>query len=119
MGTVLGVRLRSLAAAPLAGLIAFAPFADASPTQSCGSVSYTFPHTHDEGHAALNNLRASEISCTTARAAARTFLITGKAPASWHASLRTVVIRTNGKANTVSEEILTDGLARVTGDIAN
>ena len=86
---------------------------------NCGGVSYTFPHTHDEGHAALNDLRASGVSCSTARSVARTFLIRGKAPESWHASLKTIVTRTQGRANTVGEEVLTHGAARVTGDVAN
>ena len=111
--------LRSLAAAPLVGLLALAPSAGASAPMNCGSVSYTFPHTHDEGHAALNDLWASGISCTTARSVAHTFLIHGKAPESWHASLKTIVTRAHGRANTVGEEVLTHGAARVTGDIAN
>jgi hypothetical protein len=50
---------------------------------------------------------------------ANAFLATGKAPQNWHATMKTVVIHVNGHANTVGEEILTRGNARVTGDIAN
>ncbi len=100
-------------------LVAVAPAANASTGTSCAGVSYTVPHTNDEGHAALNNLRAVKVSCATARAVAKLFLVGRKAPKGWHAAHRTVVVRTNGRADTVSEEILTDGSARVTGDIAN
>jgi hypothetical protein len=112
-------RLRSLAAAPLIALLALAPGAGASPATNCGSVSYTVPQTHDEGHAALNNLRASGVPCTTARSVAHTFLSSGKAPEGWHTARKTIVTRTDGRANTVEAEILTHGAARVTGEIAN
>jgi hypothetical protein len=85
----------------------------------CGSVSYTIPHTGDHGHAALNNLTAVDVSCRVARSVARSFLRGAKPPQGWHASAKTVVMRLNGQAYTVSEEILTRGAARVTGDIAN
>jgi hypothetical protein len=103
----------------MVGLIAFASSASAAATKSCGSVSYTVPHTHEQGHAALNSLTAVNVSCATARSVANAFLATGKAPQNWHATMKTVVIHVNGHANTVGEEILTRGNARVTGDIAN
>jgi hypothetical protein len=77
--------------------------------EHCGSVSYTFPHTDDHGHAALNNLTAVGVSCPAARSVAEEFLVTGKPPSSWHA--------THGKMG--GEAIFTRGTARITGDIAN
>jgi hypothetical protein len=116
---VLAVVLCGLAVAGVFGMIMFAPAANAFATANCRSVSYTFPHTHGEGHAALNNLRAINVSCAAADSVARRFLIAGKAPEHWHASVKTVVRYIKGQANTVSEEILAHGDARVTGDIAN
>jgi hypothetical protein len=83
--------------------------AGAPAPKSCGSVSYTFPHTGGHGHAALNNLRAVGVSCLTARSVANDFLVTGKPPRDWHATLKT----------TVGEEIFTRGKARVIGDVDN
>jgi hypothetical protein len=83
-------------------------FAPVQP-KSCGSVSYTFPHTGGHGHAALNNLAAVGVSCATARSVARDFLLTGRPPRGWHATLGT----------NAGQEILTRGRARVSGDIAN
>jgi hypothetical protein len=77
--------------------------------KKCGSVSYTFPHTDGHGHAALNNLKAVGVSCSTARAVANDFLVTGKPPKNWHASLRA----------SVGEEVFTRGKARVAGDVDN
>jgi hypothetical protein len=85
----------------------FSP-AGASTRRRCGSVSYTFPHTDDHGHAALNNLTAVDVSCATARSVARALIVTGRAPKHWHAAMKSS-----------GEEVLTDGRARVTGDIAN
>lgn len=91
----------------------------ASPqASSCGAVSYTFPHTHDEGHAAMNYLTALNVSCKTARAVASTFL-KGQVPKQWHSTMKSVVVHRSGEIETVSEEILSRGNARVTGDIAN
>jgi len=101
------------------GLLAFVPAVLASTTRACGSVSYTIPHTGNHGHAALNNLTASEATCTTARSVASSFLVTRKAPAGWHVGSKTIVTHSYGHANSVSEEIFTRGPARVTGDLAN
>jgi hypothetical protein len=90
-------------------------FPTAPKTTTCGSVSYTFPGTHGEGHAALNNLTASSVSCATARAVARAFIANHKLPAGWRAMSKTVV--SNGY--TLGEEVLTRGSARVIGDLAN
>jgi len=87
--------------------------------KSCGSVSYTFPHTGGQAHAALNNLTAVAVSCVTARSVAHAFLAAGKPPRNWHAALKTVVTHIDGQANTVGEEIFTRGKARVTGDVDN
>jgi hypothetical protein len=111
--------LRAPAAAGLVGLLAFAPSASASATRDCAAVSVTIPHTKNHGHAALNNLRASAVTCETARSIARVFLLTTKAPEHWHASTATVRTHSNGRTNTVSEVILTRGTARVSGDLAN
>jgi hypothetical protein len=81
----------------------------AAPPKNCGSVSYTFPHTGGHGHAALNNLTAVGVSCLTARSVANDFLVTGKPPRNWQATLKT----------TVGEEIFASGKARVTGDVDN
>ena len=90
----------------------------ASPTTAsaatCGSVSYTFPGTHGQGHAALNNLTASGVSCSTARTVAKAFLAGHKSPKGWHAMSKTVV----SHGNTL-EEIFTRGSARIVGDVAN
>jgi hypothetical protein len=96
----------------------FSPTSAPAP-KSCGSVSYTLPHTGGHAHAALNNLTAVGVSCVTARSVANAFLITGKPPKNWHATMKTVVTHIDGQANTVGEEILTRGKARVTGDIDN
>lgn len=77
--------------------------------KNCGSVSYTFPHTDDHGHAALNNLTAVGVSCLIARSVAGDFLVTGKPPKNWHATIG----RTGGEA------VFTRGAARVTGELAN
>ncbi len=84
----------------------FAP-AGALAIKRCGSVSYTFPHTDNHGHAALNNLTAAGVSCKTARSVARTLIVTGRPPKHWRAK------RKGG------EEILSKGDARVTGYLAN
>jgi hypothetical protein len=87
-----------------------APSPASAPTpKRCGGVSYTFPHTDGHGHAALNNLTAVGVSCSTARTVASDFLVTGKPPRNWHATSKL-----DG-----GEEILTRGKARVTGDLAN
>ncbi len=83
-------------------------FAPAGAT-SCGSVSYTFPHTNGEGRAALNRLMAVGVSCATARSLASAFLATGKPSRYWHA-----VTKLNS-----GEEVFTRGKARVTGYLAN
>jgi hypothetical protein len=88
-------------------------------SKNCGSVNYTFPHTGGHAHAALNNLTAVAVSCVTARSVAHAFLVTGKPPKSWHATLKTVVTHIDGQANTVSKEIFIRGKARVTGDVDN
>jgi hypothetical protein len=85
----------------------FSP-ASAQP-KSCGSVSYTFPHTDGHGHAALNNLTAVGVSCSAARSVAEDFLVTGKPPRNWHTARDT----------TVGQVILARGAARVTGDVDN
>jgi hypothetical protein len=77
--------------------------------KSCGSVSYTFPHTGGHGHAALNNLRAVGVGCSAARSLARDFLMTGKPPRGWHATFET----SDGR------QIFTRGTARVTGELDN
>jgi hypothetical protein len=110
--------LRACGLALTMGLTAI-PAASASAATRCGNVSYTIPNTNDEGHAALNNVAAVNVSCRTARSVARTFLVTGKAPRGWHASTKNVITHVNGQANTVTEEILARRTARVTGDIAN
>jgi hypothetical protein len=92
--------------------------ATSSTTKSCGSASYTFPHTNDEAHAAMNYLAALNLSCATAHSLAETFLA-GTIPAGWHASMKLVVVHRSGQTNTVDEEILTRGNERITGDIAN
>ena len=97
------------------GFIALAASADASVTEHCGSVSYTYPCTHGHGHGALNNLTAVNVSCARARSVSKTFLIIHKAPEHWHARTRMVVI----DGSTVGEEIFTRGRARVGGDLAN
>ncbi|HXB64446.1 MAG TPA: hypothetical protein VNV42_06160 [Solirubrobacteraceae bacterium] len=97
------------------GALAAASPATASAATACGGVSYTFPGTHGEGHAALNNLTASGVSCRTARAVAKAFLAGHKSPKGWHAMSKTVV----SHGNTLGEQIFTRGSARVVGDIAN
>lgn len=100
----------------MAGAFTTAPSpAIASAATACGSVSYTVPHTHDEGHAALNDLTAAGVSCSTARTVARAFLAGHRSPKGWHATSKTVVSR----GNTIGEEIFTRGSARIVGDIAN
>ena len=83
----------------------------------CGSVSYTLPHTDGHGHAALNNLAAIDVSCVTARSVAHAFLVSGKPPGSWHAALKILSTHIDGRADTVGEEIITHGAARVSGDL--
>jgi hypothetical protein len=78
-------------------------------------VSYTFPGTHGQGHAALNNLTASGVSCSTARAVAKAFLAGDKTPKGWHAMSKTVV----SHGSTIGEVIFTRGSARIIGDVAN
>jgi hypothetical protein len=95
----------------------FAPRTAPAPTR-CAGVSYTFPHTDDHGHVALNNLTAAGVSCATARSVARTFIITGRPPRHWHAAMKQVSAHIGREHVTVGEEILTRGNARVTGDIA-
>ncbi len=108
--------MRSVLIALLAaGALHAAVPATASTATACGSVSYTFPGTHGQGHAALNNLTASGVSCSTARAVARAFLAGHKPPKGRHAMSKTVVSR----GNTLGEEILTRGSARIVGDVAN
>ena len=111
--------VRTLAGAAIVVASAFAPLANASTSTSCGRVSVTIPHTKSHGHAALNNLKAINVACATARAVAQTFLLTKKAPKNWRATSKMAVTHVNGQANTVTEEILTRGSERVTGDIAN
>lgn len=94
----------------------FSPASAPAPT-SCGSVSYTFPHTDGHGHAALNNLTAINVSCVTARSVAHAFLATGKPPKHWHAAVRMVTTHIDGQADTVGEEVITHAGARVTGDV--
>lgn len=95
-------------------LLAAAPAAAPAAT-ACGSVSYTVPGSHGEGHAALNNLTTSGVSCTTARTVAKAFLADRKLPKGWHARSKTVVRH----GETIGEEILTRNSARVVGDVAN
>jgi len=83
-------------------------FPPARPSR-CASVSYTFPHTENHGHAALNNLTAVGVACSTARSVAREFLITGMPPKGWRQDLKAAV----GKV------VLKRGSATVAGDIAN
>ncbi len=90
-------------------------FPTASATTACGSVSYTFPGTHGEGRVALNNLTASGVSCATARTVASAFIANHKLPPGWHAMSKTVV----SHGNTLGEEVLARGSARVIGDLAN
>jgi hypothetical protein len=97
------------------GVLAVALPASASAATACGGVSYTFPGTHDEGHAALNNLTASGVSCSTARAVAEAFLAGHKTPEGWRVRPKTV----ESHGNTIGEEIFTRGSARIVGDIAN
>ncbi|HEV3321590.1 MAG TPA: hypothetical protein VG147_05295 [Solirubrobacteraceae bacterium] len=108
--------MRSVLIALLAtgALVAASP-ATASAATACGSVSYTFPGTHGQGRAALNDLTAFGVSCSTARAVAKAFLAGHKTPKGWHAMSKTVVSR----GNTIGEEIFTRGSARIIGDIAN
>lgn len=106
----------ALTAALLAGaLAAAAPPAAASAATACGSVSYTVPGTHGGGHAALNDLTASGVSCATARIVAHAFLANRKLPRGWRA--RSQMVRRHGE--TVSEEVLQRGSARVAGELAN
>jgi hypothetical protein len=108
--------MRSVLIALLAtGALAAASPASASAAAACGSVSYTIPGTHDHGHAALNNLTASGVSCSTARAVAKAFLVGHKRPMGWYATSKTVV----SHGNTIGEEIFTHGSARIVGDVDN
>jgi hypothetical protein len=99
----------------IGALTAPVPTTAAAAATACGSVSYTVPHTHDEGHAALNNLAVSGVQCATARTVAKTFLASHKPPQGWHAMSKTLV----SHGQTIGEEIFTRGAARVVGDIAN
>jgi hypothetical protein len=87
----------------------------ASPPAACGSVSYTIPGSHGQGHAALNDLTASGVSCSTARTVAKEFLTSHRTPKGWHATSKVVV----SHGNTLGEQIFTRGSARVIGDLAN
>ncbi len=108
--------MRSVLVALLAaGALAAAWPVTASAATACGSVSYTIPGTRGEGHAALNNLTASGVSCSGARAVAKAFLVGHKLPKGWHAISKTVV----SHGNTTGEEIFKHGSARVVGDVAN
>jgi hypothetical protein len=108
--------MRGLPIALLAAGALLAPASAAAATsRACGSVSYTVPGSHGEGHAALNDLTASGVSCATARAVAEAFLADRKLPQGWHARLRTVVRH----GETLGEEIITRGSARIVGDMAN
>jgi hypothetical protein len=98
-----------------AGAFATASSVTASAVTACGSVSHTAPGTRGEGHAALNNLTASGVSCSKARAVAKAFLVDHKLPKGWHAISKTVV----SYGNTTGEEIFKHGSARVVGDVAN
>jgi hypothetical protein len=106
--------MRSVLIALLAA-VALALPSTASAATACGSVSYAILGTHDQGHAALNNLTASGVSCSTARAVAKAFLAGHKPPKDWRAMSKTVV----SHGNTIGEEIFTRGSARVIGDVAN
>jgi hypothetical protein len=97
------------------GALAAASPLVASAATACGRVSYTIPGTHDQGHAALNNLTASGVSCSTARAVAKAFLVGHKPPKGWHAMSKTVV----SHGNTIGEEIFRRGSARIIGDVDN
>jgi hypothetical protein len=98
-----------------AGALAASSPAVAPAATACGSVSYTIPGSHNQGHAALNNITASGVSCPTARTVAKAFLAGHKPPKGWHATSETVV----SHGNTIGEEIFTRGSARVIGDVAN
>jgi hypothetical protein len=111
---------RPLAALLAAGALAVASPAVASPSApsaatACGSVSYTVPGSHGEGHAALNDLTASGVSCATARTVAKAFLADRKLPRGWRARPKTVVRH----GETIGEQVFTHGSARVVGDLAN
>jgi hypothetical protein len=110
--------LRAIAIVVASAAVSAAP-AGATAPKRCGSVSYTFPHTHNHGHAALNNLTAVGVSCADARIVARRFLSTGKAVARWTARMTLVTVHINGHRYTEGEEIFTNGRARVTGEVAN
>jgi hypothetical protein len=108
--------MRGLLVALLAaGVLVAASPATASAATACGSVSYTVPGSHGEGHAALNNLTAAGVSCTTARAVAKAFLADHRVPRGWRASSKMVVRH----GETIGEEIFTRHSSRVVGDIAN
>ena len=98
-----------------AGVLLAAAPAAATAATACGSVSYTVPGSHGEGHAALNDLTASGVSCATARTVAEAFLADRRLPQGWHARSKTVVRH----GETIGEEILTRNSARVIGDVAN
>jgi hypothetical protein len=105
--------LASLATGAVLGTSA--PAVASARSFSCGSVSYTVPGTHGEGHAALNNITATGATCSTARTVAKAFVRDHKLPSGWHAKAKTVV----SHGNTLGEEIFTRGSARVVGDVAN
>lgn len=106
-----GVLIALLGAVALAACLP----AGASAATACGSVSYTVPGSHGQGHAALNNLTASDVSCSSARAVAKAFLANHKLPKGWHGKSKIVV----SHGNTLGEEIFTRGSARIIGDVAN
>ncbi len=107
--------MRSVLIALLATGAVAAWSATTSAATACGSVSYTIPGTHNQGHAALNNLTASGVSCSTARTVDKAFLAGHKTPKGWHAMSKTVVNR----GNTIGEEIFTRGSAHIIGDVDN
>ena len=82
------------------------PSAARASVRKCGSVSYTVPGTNGEGHAALNNLRARDVSCRIAREVARAFLEHHTPSKGWHATSRS-----HERHNTLSEP--SRGSARV------
>jgi hypothetical protein len=107
---------RALAAVVAIGLVGFAPAAGAAATLSCGKVVYTAPNTGNKGKRTLNNLTAANISCSSARSVAKSFLAAGTAPKGWHVSGKTIVKQVKGKKVRVAEVILTRGKATVIGE---
>jgi hypothetical protein len=105
----------SLLALLVVGVLVSLPPAARASGRKCGSVSYTFPGTSGNGHAALNNLTAHDISCRIARTVAKTFLEHHAPPKGWHVASK--IVKRNH--DTLSERIFTRGSARVVGDLAN